>query len=155
MTPPRRVSALLGALGLGAATFAACYWISASIHSASDQTQTNELAWLGREFQLSAPELERIRVLHQGYRPQCEAMCARIAAKNRELVEHLRSATNVTRAVEQSLTEIGQLRAECQVQMLRHFQAVARLMPPEPGRRYLAEMQRLTLDGPEASPAAA
>jgi hypothetical protein len=30
--------------------------------------------------------------------------------------------------------------------MLRHFIAVSQAMPPEQGRRYLAEMKRLTLD---------
>ena len=34
---------------------------------------------------------------------------------------------------------------ECQTQMLRHFYEVSQAMPPEQGRRYLAEMQRLTL----------
>ena len=30
--------------------------------------------------------------------------------------------------------------------MLRHFHRVSETMPPEQGRRYLAEMRRLTLD---------
>jgi hypothetical protein len=29
--------------------------------------------------------------------------------------------------------------------MLQHFREVSQVMPPEQGRRYLAEMQRLTL----------
>jgi len=47
--------------------------------------------------------------------------------------------------VQQKLTELGELRAQCQAQMLQHFIAVSRAMPPEEGRRYLAEMERLTL----------
>lgn len=37
------------------------------------------------------------------------------------------------------------LRAQCQAEMLQHFHEVSQVMPPEQGRRYLAEMQRLTL----------
>jgi len=43
------------------------------------------------------------------------------------------------------LIELGELRAQCQAQMLERFMEVSRAMPPEQGRRYLAEMKRLTL----------
>jgi len=43
------------------------------------------------------------------------------------------------------LSEIAALRARCQAQMLQHFITVSQAMPPEQGRRYLAEMKRLTL----------
>jgi len=58
----------------------------------------------------------------------------------------LTASTNaITPRVEQKLGEVAALRARCQAGMLRHFQEVSQAMPPEQGRRYLAEMQRLTL----------
>ncbi len=72
-------------------------------------------------------------------------MCARIAEQNRQLKSLLDGATNVSPGIEQKLAEVAALRAECQAQMLRHFQEVARSMPGKQGARYLAEMQRQTL----------
>ena len=72
-------------------------------------------------------------------------MCARIAEQNRQLKSLLDGATNVGPGIEQKLAEVAALRAECQAQMLRHFQEVARSMPEKQGARYLAEMQRQTL----------
>jgi hypothetical protein len=100
---------------------------------------------LRQEFRLSDNELSRVRELHEGYLPQCAEMCRQIAAKKLELESALIGATNVTTGAEQKLSELAALRAQCQTQMLRHFVEVSHAMPPEQGRRYLAEMQRLTL----------
>ena len=51
----------------------------------------------------------------------------------------------MTPEAQQRLAEVAALRAKCQGNMLAHFYEVSRAMPPEQGRRYLAEMQRLTL----------
>lgn len=134
---------LLGFLAAGL-IFAASYWAAARIRTASRQP-ADELAWLCHEFQLTDAELTRIRTLHEGYKPQCEAMCARVAEQKRQLGSLVGGATNVSPEIRQKLAEIAALRAECQAQMLRHFQDVARSMPQRQGARYLAEMQRLTL----------
>lgn len=133
-------------LGLlaAAAVFCCSYWTTAWVR-ASRSHPADELAWLSHEFQLTDTELTRIRALHEGYKPQCEAMCARIAEKNRQLKSLVAGATNVSSGIEQKLAEVAALRAECQVQMLRHFQEVSRSMPATQGARYLAEMQRLAL----------
>lgn len=144
---------LLGSLVAGL-IFAASYWTAARIRTASRQP-ADELAWLCNEFQLTDAELTRIRTLHEGYKPQCEAMCARVAEQKRQLDSLVGGATNVSPEIRQKLAEIAALRAECQAQMLRHFQDVARSMPQRQGARYLAEMQRLTLglqDHMEAGP---
>ena len=57
----------------------------------------------------------------------------------------MNGATNLSPEAAQKLAEVAELRAQCQAQMLQHFIDVSRTMPPEQGRRYLAEMQRLTL----------
>jgi hypothetical protein len=105
----------------------------------------DDLDWLRQEFRLSAADLERVRQLHEGYLPKCREFCARIDHSKQELHELIDAGTNGPTIIEQKLVEIGTLRAQCQAAMLRHFQEVSQAMPPEQGRRYLTEMQRLTL----------
>jgi hypothetical protein len=138
---------LLAAVVVVACTFFACYFAVTRWH-AMRSDNWDDLAWLRAEFRLSDAELGRIRMLHEAYRPQCEEMCARIAAKNTELVEVLAGATNVTPAAESKLAESAALQAQCRANMLRHFYEVSQAMPTDQGRRYLAEMQRLTLSRP-------
>jgi hypothetical protein len=106
---------------------------------------TDDLAWLRLEFRLNDAELARVRQLHDGYLPKCREFCERIDARKGELQALLASPTNSAAAVEQKLIEVGTVRAQCQAAMLQHFREVSQVMPPEQGRRYLAEMQRLTL----------
>jgi hypothetical protein len=105
------------------------------------QMATDDLSWLRHEFRLSDGEMQRIRRLHEGYLPQCRAMCAKIAAKQAETEK----ALNKGEAADAKLTELATLRAQCQAQMLRHFEEVSRAMPPEQGKRYMSKMQKLTL----------
>jgi hypothetical protein len=100
---------------------------------------------LQQEFHLSDAEMARIQKLHEGYLPKCAEMCAKIAAKKSELETALGGVTNVNPVAQQKLAELAALRAQCQAQMLQHFNEVSQTMPPEQGRRYLAEMRRLTL----------
>ncbi len=139
------LGSLLFALVLGSALFAVCYWMASCTRVAVAGRFGDDLAWLGREFHLTDVDVARLRPLHEGYQPKCEEMCARIATKNRELTDAVKRATNVSPEVELKLGEVAALRAECQLQMLRHFQQVARTMPDEQGARYLAAMQRLAL----------
>jgi Heavy-metal resistance len=111
----------------------------------------DQLSWLRTEFKLSESELSRIRVLHEGYRPHCEEMCVRIAAKKAEVATELANAATLTPAAVAKLKEAAELHAECQAQMLAHFYEVSRAMSPEQGRRYLAEMKRFVLDSPGAA----
>ncbi|HOA61575.1 MAG: periplasmic heavy metal sensor [Verrucomicrobia bacterium] len=106
---------------------------------------TDDLDWLRLEFRLNAAELARVRQLHDGYLPKCREYCERIDALKQELEVLLASSTNTPAAIEQKLVEVGTARAQCQAAMLEHFREVSLVMPPDQGRRYLAEMQRLTL----------
>jgi hypothetical protein len=76
-------------------------------------------------------------------------MCGQIAAKKQELDEALAGATNISPVARQKLTELAVLRSQCQAQMLQHFIQVSEVMPPEHGRRYLSEMERLTIGSHE------
>ena len=139
----RSLVILLGVLALGAAIFAGSYFVS---QRACVLTRSaDDLSWLHDEFHLSDAEMARVRQLHEGYMPQCVKMCALIAAKKAEVQTALGNGTNVTAEAQQKLTELGELRARCQAQMIEHFVTVSQAMPPEEGRRYLAEMKKLTL----------
>ncbi len=133
------------ALLAGVVVFVASYVLAQRLCAKHIANSTDDLDWLHQEFRLSTAEMTRIRELHAGYLPRCGEMCQQIAVKKRELESALTGATNVTTMAEQKLSELAALRAQCQTQMLRHFVEVSQAMPPEPGQRYLAEMQRLTL----------
>ena len=139
----RSLVILLGALVLCAALFGGSYF--AGQRACRMTRSADDLSWLRDEFHLSDAEMARIQKLHEGYLPKCAEMCAKIATKKSELETALNGSTNVNLVAQQKLTELAALRAQCQAQMLRHFTEVSQTMPPEQGRRYLAEMQRLTL----------
>ena len=136
---------LAGVLAVGAAVFAGAFFLSRQICVTQKSNPADDLNWLCCEFQLNSNELAQVRRHHEGYLPKCAEMCARIAAKKQELAAAFAGSTNVNPAVEQTLKELGELRAQCQAQMLQHFVDVSQAMPLEQGKRYLAEMQRLTL----------
>jgi len=143
----RSLVILLGALALGAAVFASSYFVSQ--RACLITRSADDLSWLRDEFHLSDAEMARVRQLHEGYMPQCAKMCALIAAKSAEIQTALGNRTNVTAEAQKKLTELGELRAQCQAQMIQHFVTVSQAMPPEQGQRYLAEMKRLTLGSHE------
>lgn len=140
----RPLTIVVLALFVVTVTFAASYVIAQRL-CARHIVQADGLDWLRQEFRLTDAELGKVRTLHEGYLPKCAEMCERIAAKKQELEQVLAGQTNVSTMVEQKLSELGVLRAQCQTEMLRHFVEVSQAMPPEQGRRYLAEMQRVTL----------
>jgi hypothetical protein len=109
----------------------------------------DELEWLRHEFGLDASTLAKVRELHEGYLPQCRHYCEQIAAARQDLEVLLAPDATMSAAAEEKLAEIGSLRARCQTAMLRHFDEVSQAMPPAQGRRYLAEMRRLTLGAHE------
>ena len=145
----RSLLILLGALALGAAIFAGSYFTAQRATVMCCTNPADDLTWLRDEFHLSAAEMTRIRALHQGYLPKCGQICAQIAAKKRELESIIGTGTNLTAEAQAKLTELADLRAQCQAQMLEHFATVSQAMPPEQGQRYLAEMKRLTLGAHE------
>lgn len=128
-------------LGVLIAAVVGCLAYFCTMRLCARQMATDDLAWLKREFRLSDAEMQRVRGLHEGYLPQCQDMCAKIAAKQAELEKALDNGESP----DAKLMELATLRAQCQAQMLRHFEEVSRAMPAEQGKRYLSEMQKLTL----------
>jgi hypothetical protein len=145
----RSLLILVIALLAGSALFASAYLMSRRVSEACGTSSTDNLEWLRQEFHLSDAEMKRMRDLHEGYMPKCADMCAQIAAKKQELDAALAGATNITPVAKQKLTELALLRSQCQAQMLQHFIEVSQAMPPEQGRRYLSEMERLTIGAHE------
>ena len=141
----RSLFILLGALVIAGAVFTGAFYMGRQVCVMEMSNPADDLSWLREEFQLTDGQMARVRALHEGYLPKCAAMCTRIAAQKQKLAAALEGSTNLTPVVEQDLLELGQLRAQCQAQMLQHFVDVSQAMPPGQGRRYLAEMQRLTL----------
>jgi len=103
-----------------------------------------ELAWLKQKYHLSDAEFTRISQLHNAYLPQCAKRCRQITELNRKLDSALAGASGLTPEIKALLTERAEVRAVCQTEMLEHFFAVSRTMPPEQGRRYLAWVQAQT-----------
>jgi hypothetical protein len=136
--------AVLG-LVLGLSGFGVLYANKTAAHRELCEATGPELAWIKKEFQLNDTDFRHIRQLHEAYKPVCAEMCRRIDEKNRELGTVLAQSINVTPEIEKVLGEAAQLRRECQTEMLKHFFAVSRAMPPEQGRRYLAWMHSQTL----------
>ncbi len=142
----RRPLLILAAmLLLGGAVFFAGQRLVAHWCAQHAARPTDDLEWLRLEFRLTDAELARVRQLHEGYLPKCRDFCARIDKCKQELQNLLDSGTNSLPVIEQKLVDIGTLRAQCQAAMIQHFREVSQAMPPEQGRRYLTEMERLTL----------
>ena len=142
---------LFGAFAACAGIFFAAYFLGQRACVATMSRSADDLTWLRDEFHLNDAQMTRIRELHEGYLPQCAKMCALIAARQKEVQAALGgNGTNINSNAQQELAALGALRAQCQAQMLRHFVAVSREMPPQEGRRYLAEMEKITLGSHEA-----
>jgi hypothetical protein len=141
----RALIIVLSVLTASAGIFVAAFFVSAHLCANHFPSKADDLEWLRREFRLSDVEIQKVRRLHESYLPQCREMCERIAAKKTALKAALAAGNGVTPDAETKLGEVAALRAQCQAQMLRHFHQVSQAMPAAQGRRYLAEMQRLTL----------
>lgn len=140
---------LLGVVGCVAA-FAGFYFAGTTASREWMRDEQPELAWLKREFNLAAPEYQRILELHQAYLPKCAERCRLIEQQNAELRRLLAEAPEVTSEIQAVVERRAQIRAECETEMLRHFFAVSRTMPPEQGRRYLAWVEEQTFLRPGA-----
>jgi hypothetical protein len=140
---------LIIALLAGSALFASSYFMSRRVCESCSSSSADKLDWLRQEFHLGDAEMQHVRELHNGYLPKCGEMCAKIAAKKQELDAALAGSTNISADAKQKLTELAILRSQCQAQMLDHFIEVSQAMPAEQGRRYLAEMERLTIGAHE------
>jgi hypothetical protein len=141
----RGVLILLLGLLLGAAGFAGFYYLGTAACRDLMREPQPELAWLKKEFKLTDAEFARISRLHAAYLPQCAQRCQHIEALSQKLRELLTQATNVTPQIQALLAERAKTRSDCEAEMISHFFAVSRTMPPEQGRRYLEWVEHETV----------
>lgn len=147
----RSLVIVLGALLLGVTLFGGSYLVSQRLCQVCVTPPPGGLDWLQKEFLLNTAEMARIQKLHENYLSQCTVMCRMVADKKREVAAALNGKTNITPLAQQKLAELADCRAHCQSQMLQYFAAVSQNMPPDQGRRYLAEMQKFALGLPEGN----
>src|SRR5437667_228279 len=63
---------LLMGVVIGLIGFCAFYYLSTAAHREMMQSGAPELAWMQREFNLTAAEFEKFSKLHASYLPQCK-----------------------------------------------------------------------------------
>jgi len=132
--------------GLAAGCFILClaYFIGTrQVRELSHQPEPG-LTWLKHEFKLNEGEFARISQLHAAYLPACTERCLAIQKVTDEIREKLAARTEVTPEIERLFLERTRQMGECQLAMLRHFQAVSREMSPPQGERYLAWVEQNT-----------
>ncbi len=96
-----------------------------------------DITWLRREFALDEERFSRIAALHAAYAVTCAAHCADIVAAQDRLAA-LRAADAGPGELADAERALRELEAVCNDATRVHIHAVADLMPPAQGRRYLA-----------------
>ena len=124
----------------GALAFFACYRAAVVPECCRDHPAAKELGWLRHEYRLSDAQFERIEQLHADYAPRCAQMCQRVAAQRARLAALIQAARETSPEVTEALQATAALEQECRQATLSHIYAVAAVMPPEEGRRYVASM---------------
>ncbi|MCX6966338.1 MAG: hypothetical protein NTZ46_00925 [Verrucomicrobia bacterium] len=129
---------VLMAVLAGTLAFLACY--RAVPACCRDAHSSKELGWLRHEYHLSSPQFERIEKLHADYAPRCAQMCQRVGAQRARLSALIQGAHETSPEVAEALKTTAALEWECRQATLSHVYAVAAVMTPEEGRRYVATM---------------
>lgn len=132
-------------LCMGAAAFAGFYYLGTAPSRHLMEEPQPELAWLKKEFNLSDADYRRITALHEAYLPQCAERCRVIEQQNTKLRELLAANPVVTPEIQALLLDRARTRAQCEAEMLKHFEQVGRSMPAAQGRRYLAWVREQTV----------
>jgi hypothetical protein len=133
---------LLIGLVAGVGAFAGGYLLCSGAHRHILRESKPELAWLKEEFKLSDAGYRRIVDLHEAYLPGCRERCRVIREQNQKLEKLIAESGTVTPEIQALLAERAKTRAECEAAMLKHFMEVAKAMPPEQGKRYLAWVEQ-------------
>lgn len=118
---------LLIAVLAGLTSFGLTRWI------ASSRAPGNEMAWLRKEFALTPAQAAAIENLHARYGPVCDEHCARVMATQQRLA----GLEPGTPAHADAMAEMDRLARVCTETTRDHLQAVAALMDPRQGERYL------------------
>lgn len=115
------------ALIAGLASYGLTRWF------ASSRAPADEMAWLRTEFALSTDQATAIERLHARYGPVCDEHCAQVMATRARLA-NLQPGTP---AQTETAAEMERLTRICTASTRDHLEAVAALMDPQQGARYL------------------
>jgi hypothetical protein len=140
----RALIILLAGLVLGAATYFLCFRMATQTMRQVASVE-NELAWLAMEFRLTPEQTQRVKALHSDYQPRCMAMCRKIAENNAQLDRLIAAKREFTPEMDRLLRESAEIQVECRRDMLAHIYAVAAVMPPEQGERYIGLLKMQVL----------
>lgn len=135
---------LLVGLALAAATYFLCFRMATQPMRQVASVE-NELAWLAMEFRLTPEQTKRVEALHSDYQPRCMAMCRKIAENNAQLDRLIAAKREFTPEMDRLLRESAEIQIECRRDMLAHIYAVAAVMPPEQGERYIGLLKMQVL----------
>jgi hypothetical protein len=106
----------------------------------ANRQPVDQWTWLQREFHLDGAQLARIRALHAAYQPVCADHCSRIMAAQARLTGLAQAGRKNTPEYLSTLGDWEAIRHECNEATFHHLQAVAAVMNPADGRRYLDMM---------------
>lgn len=98
----------------------------------------DQVAWLAREFKLTADQKTAVAKLHNDYLPTCSDHCALIVQAHERLAAHPGDA--------EVAAEVTRLERRCQQATLAHVRQVAACMAPDQGRRFLALVEPRILE---------
>lgn len=125
--------AVLLALASGAAAISYC-WVCGGVEPRAQQTQA--VAWLRDEFSLNDDQVRRIEVMHEAYQDVCAEHCAAIGEARGHL-NNLRSSGADASALREAEARLAEVDAMCRRSTEAHVRAVAEVMGPKQGGRYL------------------
>ncbi|MBI5381841.1 MAG: periplasmic heavy metal sensor [Opitutae bacterium] len=124
-------------LAVGAAACAVFFhWrCDDTLHTAAQQRDA--MAWLRTEFHLDEAQVAAIAKLHADYSEVCAEHCAAIGDARAELAQLQASGQAPTAALIAARTRVAERELVCRTAIAGHLRAVAKLMPPAEGERYL------------------
>lgn len=114
---------------------AASYW---AVRDYDLRRPMNQWAWMQQEFHLSRPQLLRIQALTAAYRPICVRHCSQVLHIRRKLAALEKAGRRNGPEYVRTLAAWADVKYDCEEATFKHIQAVASVMNPADGRRYLA-----------------
>jgi hypothetical protein len=142
----RGLIVLVIAMAAGVAAFCWMHASKSAGHHTVMMDALPELAWVKSELKPDDAQFAKISELHTAYRPQCEAMCARITAAQDKVDALIRMNPDITPELDQAIRAHMQIEAECRRAMLQHIFQTAKTLDRDKAERYLKEVLPLAMD---------
>lgn len=125
------MSPLVRYILLAIAAAALAFGVTYLVLRPATNADTDEMAWMQKEFHLTPAQTTAIEKLHEDYHPVCMEHCKRIMQARQKLA----SAPSTEKTIAQA--ELTRLEAVCHDATQAHVQRVAAAMSMEEGARFL------------------